>query len=92
MVEEPITQPRWWKLTRVPPPWLRAALLIVHICCGCEIIPLTMADAELEEQLKERGYEIGSSALSDKGMILRRINGNLCSVLMPLTRRPVRQR
>ena len=34
-----------------------------------------MTDDELEEQLKERGYEIGSSALSDDGMMLRNING-----------------
>ena len=34
-----------------------------------------MTDDELEEKLKERGYEIGSSALSDDGMMLRNING-----------------
>jgi uncharacterized protein YaaQ len=34
-----------------------------------------MTDDELEEQLKDRGYAIGSSALSDDGMMLRNING-----------------
>ena len=34
-----------------------------------------MTDDELEEQLKERGYKIGSSVLSDDGMMLRNING-----------------
>ena len=34
-----------------------------------------MTDDELEEQLKEQGYEIGSSALSKDGMMLRNING-----------------
>ena len=34
-----------------------------------------MTDDELEERLKERGYEIGSSALSDEGMMLRNVNG-----------------
>jgi uncharacterized protein YaaQ len=34
-----------------------------------------MTDDELEEQLIERGYEIGASSLSDDGMMLRNING-----------------
>ena len=39
------------------------------------MIAVTMTDVELEEQLKGRGYEIGSSALSNDGMMLRNING-----------------
>ena len=33
-----------------------------------------MTEDELEERLKERGYEIGPSTLSDDGMMLRNIN------------------
>ncbi|HYI92272.1 MAG TPA: hypothetical protein VEX68_01890 [Bryobacteraceae bacterium] len=34
-----------------------------------------MTDEELEDHLNKQGYKIGSSALSDDGMILRNING-----------------